>query len=88
MHKFQIGRCRLRKPHVEFGYRGPTGRGNGVPWEFRAGVLLGLEAVTANEHRRRVDESMIESYRRLPPTDMERRAAEASLRASILEEPW
>ena len=51
-----------------------------------AAVRLGLEEVTASEHRRRVDESIVEGYRRCPPTETERRAAEASLKASVLEE--
>lgn len=53
-----------------------------------AAVRVGLEEVTAQEYRRIVDEAIVEGYRRNPPTGTERRAAEAALRASILEEPW
>lgn len=53
-----------------------------------AAVRAGVEAISAMERRRQVDQSIVEGYRRCPPTESENRASEAFLAASILEEPW
>ncbi|WP_420444783.1 hypothetical protein [Candidatus Poriferisodalis sp.] len=53
-----------------------------------AAVRAGVEAITVLERRRQVDRSIVEGYRRCPPTDAEDHAARAALMASILEEPW
>ena len=51
-------------------------------------VRAGIEAVTELEHQRRIDSAIVDGYTRQPPTDAEDRAAVASLRDAILEEPW
>lgn len=53
-----------------------------------AAVRAGVEAIAELEHRRRVDRSIVEGYRRNPPTSADDDAARASLERSILEEPW
>ena len=51
-------------------------------------VRAGVEAVTRLEQRRQIDRAIVEGYTRQPPTEAEDRAALASLREAILEEPW
>ena len=53
-----------------------------------AAVRAGVEAVMHIEHRRQVDREVVEGYRRNPVTEPERKAAIASLRGAIVEEPW
>ena len=53
-----------------------------------AAVRAGVEKVTAESTRQKIDDAIIEGYRRVPPTDDELGAARAFLRSSILEEPW
>lgn len=58
-------------------------------YESRAAVVrAGIEAVLELDRRRLTDRAVVEGYRRTPPTDAEGKAALASLRAAILEEPW
>ena len=58
-------------------------------YESRAeAVRAGIEAVTRLEHRRQIDRAIVDGYTRQPPTEAENRAAIASLREAILEEPW
>jgi Arc/MetJ-type ribon-helix-helix transcriptional regulator len=53
-----------------------------------AAVRAGIEAVMELERRRQTDDAMIEGYRLNPSTKPERKAAIASLRDAIAEEPW
>lgn len=53
-----------------------------------ADVRAGVDALIDLDRRRRVDRSIIEGYRRTPPTDSETAAAIASIRDAIVEEPW
>jgi len=53
-----------------------------------AAVRAGIETVFELDRRRLVDRAVVDGYKRAPPTEAEREAAIASLRASILEEPW
>jgi Arc/MetJ-type ribon-helix-helix transcriptional regulator len=60
----------------------------GVYASRAAAVRAGIEAVVEIDRQRAVDAAIVEGYRRVPPTEAEDRAAHASLRESILEEPW
>ncbi|MCC5952247.1 MAG: hypothetical protein JJU45_09150 [Acidimicrobiia bacterium] len=60
----------------------------GVYESRAAAVRAGIEAVVELDRRRRDDRSIVEGYRRTPPTDAERAAAIASMRNAIAEEPW
>jgi Arc/MetJ-type ribon-helix-helix transcriptional regulator len=51
-------------------------------------VRAGIERIADLERRHRLDEAIVEGYRRLPPMAKEDAAALASLRESIQEEPW
>lgn len=53
-----------------------------------AAVRAGIDALVELDRRRRCDRSIVEGYRRTPPTDAETAAAIASLRDAIAEEPW
>ena len=53
-----------------------------------AAVRAGLEAIAEIEHRRAVDRSIVEGYRRIPPTSIEDESALESMREAIAEEPW
>jgi Arc/MetJ-type ribon-helix-helix transcriptional regulator len=53
-----------------------------------AAVRAAIEALGEIDRRRREDRSIVEGYRRMPPTDAETAAAVASLRDAIAEEPW
>ncbi|MCY4175410.1 MAG: ribbon-helix-helix protein, CopG family [Acidimicrobiaceae bacterium] len=58
-------------------------------YKSRAAVVrAGIEAVAELEHRRSIDLAIVDGYKRTPPTEAESRAALASLRDAILEEPW
>lgn len=60
----------------------------GVYESRAAAIRAGVEAVAESDRRRRIDQAVIEGYRRRPADDAEREAAVASLRDAILEEPW
>lgn len=60
----------------------------GVYESRAAAVRAGVEAVAESERRRRIDQAVIEGYRRSPAGEAEREAAVASMRDAILEEPW
>jgi Arc/MetJ-type ribon-helix-helix transcriptional regulator len=51
-------------------------------------VRAGIEALVELDRRRRDDRSIVDGYRRTPPTEGEAAAAIASLRDAIAEEPW
>ncbi|HVL99540.1 MAG TPA: ribbon-helix-helix domain-containing protein [Egibacteraceae bacterium] len=51
-------------------------------------VRAGLEAVIERERQRRIDEAIVEGYRRHPPTKAEERWAANSGRELIADEPW
>lgn len=53
-----------------------------------AAVRAGIEALVELDRRLRDDRSIVEGYRRTPPTDAETAAAVESLRNAIAEEPW
>jgi Arc/MetJ-type ribon-helix-helix transcriptional regulator len=53
-----------------------------------AAVRAGIEMLAALQEQRRIDEEIIEGYRRIPVTDAEMRSAYLSAIASIEEEPW
>ena len=60
----------------------------GVYESRAAAVRAGIEAITRLERRRRTDRAIVDGYTRQPPTEPEQRAAVASLRDAILDEPW
>ena len=62
--------------------------GRGVYGSRAAAVRAGIEALVELDRRRRDDRSIVEGYRRVPPTPAETAAAVASLRDAIIEEPW
>lgn len=62
--------------------------GRGVYTSRAAAVRAGIEALIELDRRRRDDRSIVEGYRRTPPTDSETAAAISSLRDAIAEEPW
>lgn len=51
-------------------------------------VRAGIEAVLELDRRRQSDRSIVDGYRRTPPTEAELMSAIASLRQAIAEEPW
>jgi len=53
-----------------------------------AAVRAGIEAVLELDRRRLTDDAVVDGYRRIPPTEVERQAAIASLHDAIVEEPW
>jgi Arc/MetJ-type ribon-helix-helix transcriptional regulator len=61
---------------------------NGVYESRAAAVRAGVEAIAEIQRRREVDRSLVEGYRRTPPTPAEEAAALESLREAIAEEPW
>ncbi|MCY4069614.1 MAG: ribbon-helix-helix protein, CopG family [Acidimicrobiaceae bacterium] len=61
---------------------------SGVYKSRAAVVRAGIEAVAELEHRRSIDRAIVDGYTRTPPPEAESRAALASLRDAILEEPW
>ncbi len=60
----------------------------GVYESRAAAVRTGIELLAELQERRRVDEQIIEGYRRIPATEAELRAAEIMGRATIEAEPW
>jgi Arc/MetJ-type ribon-helix-helix transcriptional regulator len=61
---------------------------SGVYESRAAAVRAGLEAIARLDERRSIDRSIVDGYRRSPPTSAEDSAALASLREAIQEEPW
>ena len=65
---------------------------SGVYKNRGAAVLAGIEAISRLEDRKRIDRAIVEGYRRMPlnadEEAVENAVAMASLRESILEEPW
>lgn len=58
-------------------------------YESRAAVVrAGVETIALIERRREVDRSIIEGYKRTPPTPVEEASALESIRQAIAEEPW
>jgi Arc/MetJ-type ribon-helix-helix transcriptional regulator len=51
-------------------------------------VRLALERLVDRERRRRVGESIVEGYRRVPQTDAELEWADAATREMLEEESW
>lgn len=51
-------------------------------------VRAGLRMVIAEERRRRVDEAIVDGYRRHPPTEADERWVVRSGREMVAEEPW
>lgn len=62
--------------------------GRGVYETRAAAVRAGIEALLELDRRRQDDRSIVEGYRRIPPSEIDRAAAVASLRDAIAEEPW
>ncbi|MGH9045242.1 MAG: hypothetical protein ACRDVP_10510 [Acidimicrobiales bacterium] len=61
---------------------------SGVYESRAAAVRAGVQAITALEHRRRIDQAIVAGYQRTPPNAVEDDAAVRSLRDAIAEEPW
>ena len=58
-------------------------------YESRAAVVrAGIETIARLERQRRIDSAIVDGYTRLPPTEVEDRAALVSLGEAILDEPW
>ncbi len=58
-------------------------------YESRAAAIrAGIAAVVARQRRQRIDQAIIDGYRRVPPTAAEADTSLASLRDAIAEEPW
>lgn len=53
-----------------------------------AAVRAGIEAILDKERQRQIDQEIIDGYSRHPPTEAGERAAHASMREAIEEEPW
>jgi len=51
-------------------------------------VRLGLTRLIDEERRRRIGESIVAGYRRMPPTPSELADADAETRRLVQEEPW
>ncbi|HKY48367.1 MAG TPA: ribbon-helix-helix domain-containing protein [Acidimicrobiia bacterium] len=51
-------------------------------------VRQGLEVLIDTVERARIDQTLLDGYRRVPPTSDEGTAALLALRAAITEEPW
>lgn len=62
--------------------------GRGVYESRAAAVRAGIEALLELDRRREDDRSIVEGYRRIPPSETETATAVASLRDAIAEEPW
>lgn len=59
----------------------------GVYESRAAAARAGIEAVVELDRRRLTDQAIVDGYRRIPPTAVERDEAFSSLRDAILEEP-
>lgn len=53
-----------------------------------AAVRAGIDAVVELARRRQDDRDIVAGYQRIPPTEGERIASIASMRAAIAEDPW
>ncbi len=53
-----------------------------------AAIRAAIELIIEAEHQRRIDRAVIDGYTRHPPTEAEDRAATASMREAVEEEPW
>jgi metal-responsive CopG/Arc/MetJ family transcriptional regulator len=47
-----------------------------------------IEAYFHDEEKTRIDREIVEGYERIPPTENERRIAEANAWEAVEEEPW
>ena len=61
---------------------------NGVYRSRASAVRAGIETIVEAERQRRIDQQIVAGYTRCPPTEAEERAAHASVREAIEEEPW
>jgi Arc/MetJ-type ribon-helix-helix transcriptional regulator len=61
---------------------------SGVYESRAAAVRASVEALMVLKRRQQTDRSIVEGYRRTPPTTDEHDSAVASLRDAIAEEPW
>ena len=61
---------------------------NGVYRSRASAIRAGIEAVVKAEQQRSIDQQIVAGYTRFPPTEAEERAARASMREAIEEEPW
>ena len=70
----------------------PLGTGhlvaNGAYESRAAAVRAGIEAISHDECRNRIDRAIVDGYTRQPQTEEDERAAAASLRDAIADEPW
>ena len=60
----------------------------GVYRSRAAAIRAGIVAIIDGERQRRIDRQIIDGYTRHPPTPAEARAALASMRDAIAQEPW
>ena len=51
-------------------------------------LRAGVEAISRSDRQRRIDRAVVEGYTRQPQTEADERAAVASLRDAIVDEPW
>ena len=61
---------------------------SGVYRSRASAVRAGIETIVEAEQQRRIDQQIVAGYTRCPPTGAEERAAHASVREAIEEEPW
>ena len=61
---------------------------NGLYQSRAAAIRAGIEAIIEADRQRRIDREIVAGYTRHPPTEAEERAAHASMREAIEEEPW
>lgn len=61
---------------------------NGVYRSRASAIRAGIEAIVKAEQERRINRQIAAGYTRHPPTEAEERAAHASMREAIEEEPW
>lgn len=61
---------------------------DGVYRSRAAAIRAGIEAIVEADRQRRIDRQIVAGYTRRPPTEAEARAARASMREAIEEEPW
>ena len=61
---------------------------HGVYRSRASAIRAGIEAIVKAEQQRRVDGQIVAGYTRCPPIEAEERAAHASMREAIEQEPW
>lgn len=61
---------------------------NGVYRSRASAIRAGIEAIVKADQDRRIDRQIVAGYTRHPPTETEERAAHASMREAIEDEPW